>query len=266
MEASSQTLGKFQGFRSSNATITVDGAGSNITMSIGGSIDVGSDGGSSGAPPAGAATLTVSNGGTIAAPAEVRVFDGALNIGAAAGNGPVAPGNVTTPSLELMSGTQLVLNHNDNSGSYTLLPVISGDGQISAYNGTTVLTGDKTYSGGTNLNGGTLSVSRDTNLGAASGPLNFNGGALATTASFDTARTTTLNACGGTIDVANGSTLTMNGVIGGGGALTKADSGTLALTGNNTYRVARRFLPAHCSLVTAARPEAWLGTSRITPR
>ena len=101
--------------------------------------------------------------------------------------------------------------------------------------GTLVLSGMNTYTGGTAINGGTLQVAADDNLGAATGGLSFDGGTLATTASFTTNRATTLNANGGTFDVAPTTTLTMTGAIGGAGALTKADIGTLVLTGTNTY-------------------------------
>ena len=54
--------------------------------------------------------------------------------------------------------------------------------------GTLRLSGANTYRGGTTVTGGILQVSRDANLGAASG-LTLNGGTLATTASFDSGRT-----------------------------------------------------------------------------
>jgi fibronectin-binding autotransporter adhesin len=101
--------------------------------------------------------------------------------------------------------------------------------------GTLVLSGMNTYTGGTGINGGTVQVAADHNLGAATSGLSFNGGTLATTASFATTRATTLNANGGAFDVAPTTTLTMTGAIGGAGALTKADAGILALTGDNTY-------------------------------
>jgi fibronectin-binding autotransporter adhesin len=53
--------------------------------------------------------------------------------------------------------------------------------------GTLVLGGANSYSGGTAINGGTLRVSADDNLGDAAGGLSFNGGALETTASFASA-------------------------------------------------------------------------------
>ena len=101
--------------------------------------------------------------------------------------------------------------------------------------GTLVLTGVNTYSGGTAINGGAVQVSADNNLGAATGPLSFNGGALATTASFTSGRSTTINSGGGTFDVAPSTTLTMSGAIGGAGALSKSNAGTLVLTATNTY-------------------------------
>ncbi|MGH8817613.1 MAG: beta strand repeat-containing protein, partial [Achromobacter pestifer] len=94
--------------------------------------------------------------------------------------------------------------------------------------GTLVLSGNNTYSGGTNINGGTLRVDRDANLGATAGGLTFGGGTLAATGSFDTARTITL-AQTGRIDVATGATLGLTGGVSGGAGLIKAGSGTLRL-------------------------------------
>ena len=59
-----------------------------------------------------------------------------------------------------------------------------------------MLSGINTYTGGTAVNGGTLQVSQDSNMGALAGALSLNGGTLATTATFDTARATTLGASG----------------------------------------------------------------------
>ncbi|MEJ8852515.1 beta strand repeat-containing protein, partial [Variovorax rhizosphaerae] len=118
----------------------------------------------------------------------------------------------------------------------TIASVLQGTVQLVKTDpGTLILTGANTYSGGTAINGGTLQISSDANLGAPAGALSLDGGTLATTASFGSARVTTLNAGGGTLDVANGTTLTMTSAIGGAGALTKINTGTLVLTGANTY-------------------------------
>ena len=84
------------------------------------------------------------------------------------------------------------------------------------------------------INGGTLSIASDGALGA-SGPISFNGGTLVTTAGFSSARNITLNASGGTISPATATSLTLSGIIGGTGALTKGGVGTLILSGANTY-------------------------------
>lgn len=105
---------------------------------------------------------------------------------------------------------------------------------VKADYGTLVLTGDNTYTGGTEVRAGTLSVASDRNLGAAAGALTLNGGALATTNSFDSARAVTLTQTAG-ITVAAGTTLGLQGAIGGTGNLQKLGGGTLTLTGANTY-------------------------------
>ncbi len=98
------------------------------------------------------------------------------------------------------------------------------------------------------ITGGTLQISNDAALGSTAGALTFGGtdadtglpgsGTLAVTATTSTTRDVVLNPIAGfanTIDVSGTNTYTIGGVISGQGALTKADSGTLALIANNTY-------------------------------
>lgn len=99
--------------------------------------------------------------------------------------------------------------------------------------GTLVLAGDNTYTGGTDVRLGTLSVSKDANLGAASGGVMLSGGVLATTASFDTNRVVTLSQSSG-IDVARDTTFGLAGAIAGNGNLTKSGMGMLTLSGDSS--------------------------------
>ncbi len=113
--------------------------------------------------------------------------------------------------------------------------VIDGNAQLVKTDlGMLVLRGINTYTGGTAINGGTLQVSGDIKLGAASSGLSFNGGTLNTTTSFTTDRTIDL-AGDGSFATDAGTTLTLVGMISGAGALTKQGNGTLILLADNGY-------------------------------
>ncbi|PSL78981.1 hypothetical protein C7T35_40025 [Variovorax sp. WS11] len=110
-----------------------------------------------------------------------------------------------------------------NAGSIGL--VKGGDGRL-------VLSGANTYSGGTRVTGGTLSIAADHNLGAVSGTLTLDAGILQNTAAVATARAITIgNGAGFQTDA----DLTATGVISGTGSLAKTGAGTLTLAGVNTY-------------------------------
>lgn len=107
-------------------------------------------------------------------------------------------------------------------------------GIVKTEDGTLVLSGNNSYSGGTILLGGVTQVATDANLGEASGGLTLNGGTLATTSDMQSSRFVTLAGDGG-FDVATGTTLELLGDITGGGDLVKLGAGTLRLVGENTY-------------------------------
>ena len=187
-----------------------------------------------------AGSLTLADGGAAIARdvviAQGVETTGVLNIGAAQGALPVAPGTLSAPTVAFGAGTgRIVFNHNNDSSTYSFAPLISGAGQVVALSGTTVLSGNNTYSGGTTLGGGVLQVASDAKLGAPSGALSFDTGTLRTTADFLTFRPSALGAGGGTFETQAGTTLTYRGLVTGNGALTKRGDGTLVLGEPNTY-------------------------------
>jgi len=116
---------------------------------------------------------------------------------------------------------------------------ITGTGSI-LQNGsgtTTLLANTNTYSGGTVITGGKLSVASNGALGDVAGALTINGGTLQWTgASGGLARTVNWGANGGGFEITTaGSGLTIGGPLLGGGALTKSGAGVLILVGDNTY-------------------------------
>jgi autotransporter-associated beta strand protein len=138
----------------------------------------------------------------------------------------------------------------DNTFTLTLTGSITGTGALTTATAgftfppvpptkatTLVLSGDNTYTGGTNFGSGVIAVSKDGNLGAPVGGLNFSGGTLQYLASFDTARGIVLNSptfTGSTFDT-NGFSSTLSGTISGPGILTKGGLGVLTLAATNTY-------------------------------
>jgi autotransporter-associated beta strand protein len=165
-----------------------------------------------------AAANLVFNGGTLQYTGAGVSTDRQFTLGTgggtidASGSGAL---NFTNTAAIAFSGTgpRALTLTGSNTATNTLAAVL-GDSSgpsslIKAGVGRWVMTGANSYTGDTAINGGTLQVSADNNLGAATGVLSFNGGTLATTSTFTTGRTTTLNPGGGTIDVAPGTVLTM---------------------------------------------------------
>ncbi|KDD55722.1 autotransporter-associated beta strand repeat (3 repeats) [Bordetella bronchiseptica RB630] len=170
----------------------------------------------------GAAGTVALNGGTLAASAS---FSSARGVTIGAGNG----------AMSVASGASL-----DWQG------LIGGTGAlIKEGAGTLVLGNDNQYGGGTTVNGGTVQVARDANLGAAAGAVALNDARLASTGTFSTARAATLTG-NGTFDTADGTTLGWTGDIGGAGALVKTAWAPWCWMATTSMAAARRSMPARC--------------------
>ncbi len=141
----------------------------------------------------------------------------------------------TASAVTLDQGVTLVGNTSIDTGLNvsTLNGVIGGSGALDKMGtGNLVLRGVNTYSGGTNINAGTLSVSNDNNLG--SGALVLNGGTFESQAATTYSHNLNITALNGTIDTQS-NIVGVSGIVSGVGALTKTGLGTLRLSGVNTY-------------------------------
>ncbi|MCB4916925.1 autotransporter-associated beta strand repeat-containing protein, partial [Brucella intermedia] len=166
----------------------------------------------------------------------VAITGGVMQLGDGGTTGDLGSASINTGTDETLKGV-LIFNR---SNSMAVSGIISGTGNVVQQgSGTTVLTSDNTYSGGTILDGGTLSVSREANLGDTAGALSFNGGTLQITGTDfqSTGRTITWGSEGGGFDIADaGNVFTVGQNLGAGGALTKKGAGMLVLSGKNTYK------------------------------
>ena len=213
----------------------------NMGVTLSGPATIRLDSGATGLIIGGAITgtgpLTVTNNsatGTIIFTAN-NTYTGGTTI--SAGTLQIGNGGTTGSILgDVVDNGSLVFDRSDNlayAGS------ITGTGSVSQ-SGADVLTlsGTSLYSGGTNINSGTLAVSADANLGAPAGAITIADTAtLELAAGFANMRNVTLSGGTATIqtDGAVNAVSTFGGLISGAGGLTKTGGGVLAVTANDTY-------------------------------
>lgn len=136
----------------------------------------------------------------------------------------------------IINGGAEVIFDQTSSGTYD--GVLSGLGSITKTGGATLtLSGASSYSGGTTVSNGVLSISSDNNLGSPSGNLTVDASAIlemtGTSCTLAQEREVVLN--GGTGIVLVDDQASIFGKITGSGKLEKTGIGTLAITGSNTY-------------------------------
>jgi len=179
---------------------------------------------------------TTINGGTLSVNSMNKL--GALSTGVTFNGGVLRVTGVNIPS---MNDRTITWGANgggfdvaDAANTFTVSQNLINGGQLTKKGaGTLVLSGTNTYTGGTNINGGELSVSKDANLGASQGSLSFNGGILKVTETTFTSTSRAMNwgANGGGFDIDDAaSTFTVSQNLTNGGQLTKAGAGKLIMT------------------------------------
>lgn len=231
----------FTNYGSVTGAVTMGGGDDTITLGTGSSISGNIDGGTgtnnlqlvagsgttgtlasslsniqSLAVNASGATWTVTGGGTVSA---VTIASGStLQLGNGGTSGSLS-GAITD------NGTFSV----NRSDSYTVSSGISGSGSVVQKGaGTLVLTGTNTYSGGTTVSSGTLSIASDASLGTGGTVILAAGTTLAFTAGGTYAHAITV-AGDPFFNVAAGQTVIQSGQISDG-----ASAGTVEVTGGGT--------------------------------
>jgi T5SS/PEP-CTERM-associated repeat protein/autotransporter-associated beta strand protein len=190
----------------SSGTVTVTGPGSTWTNS--GDLYVGN---------LGSGTLTIQDNGLVQVGGTVYIAavtgsTGTLNIGAAPGSEPAAAGTLETSVVEFLGYTGII-NFNHTATDYVFAPAISGPGTVNVLSGTTILSGDNTYTGGTTISAGTLQIGNGGTTGSITGNVSDNG-----ILAFD-----------------RSDSVAFVGAISGTGGVTQIGTGTTILTGTNTY-------------------------------
>jgi autotransporter-associated beta strand protein len=167
-----------------------------------------------------AGTLNAASNGALGSGA-VTISGGTLNLGTSSLANTITLSSGSLAGSQL-NGDQLVLQGGEVTG------VVASGALSKTGSGTVTLSGANTYSGGTTVSAGTLVVNNADALGA--GSVTLSGGSLDVKANT-VAKDITLTS-DSTVAGANG---TISGVISGSGLLTKVGSGSLTLSGNNTF-------------------------------
>ena len=235
----SGTLSASGSFSSAKA-ITVTNAASAIDTGANAVVLSGTVSGSGALNKQGSGTLVLSgnnsqNGLSIAAGAVQVSSDANLGAGAVSiGNGTLAAGGsfTSTKSIVLNNAASSI---DTGTNTVVLNGTVSGTGTLNKQGtGTLVLTGTNSHNG-INIAGGTLAITSDAALGAATGLVRINENTtFRTLAAFDIAHSFFINNTRqASIDTA-GHDVSISGDITGAGIVQKTGAGTLTLSGSNS--------------------------------
>jgi autotransporter-associated beta strand protein/T5SS/PEP-CTERM-associated repeat protein len=186
----------------------------------------------------GTGTLTMTGGLVIVSGSLSKNAASTINLNA---GGTLQIGTGSTSGV-LLGGTGSVVNNGaivfNRSDASTYSGVISGNGAVTKQGaGTLTLSGNNSYTGGTTIGDGVLALGSANTVGT-SGTITFGGGTLQYSASNTTdysSRFSTSASQAYEIDT-NGQNVTLaSPLTSSGGTLTKSGTGTLTLSGNNSY-------------------------------
>lgn len=170
-------------------------------------------------------TLTIANGGTVNVNTTgggsvvlggATGSQGTLNIGAAAVSPAAAAGILNATNVVFATGATGTVNFNHTSNNYVFAPGIqgAGPGTVNFLSGTTILTGNNTYVGATNISAGaTAQLGNGGGTGMIAGNIANAGALIFNSSSFPN----------------------YGGLISGTGTVEQRGPDTLTLTANNTY-------------------------------
>ncbi|MEI6674375.1 MAG: autotransporter-associated beta strand repeat-containing protein [Verrucomicrobiota bacterium] len=220
----------------------------------------------------GSRSLTITNansytGGTILNAGSLLIGNNAA-LGSVAGDtltlngGTLSSDSTTARTLanNLVMGGDVTLGHATKTGTLTFTGTVDLDGSthtlttasdvelsgiVSGSNGglakagagTLTLSGANTFTSDVSLSAGTLAINSSSSLGAVGGMLTFTGSStLQATADISVTRDYIINSgVTATIDTTTTHLLDNDGIISGSGNLTKTGTGTLVLSGSNSY-------------------------------
>lgn len=224
-------------------------------------------------------TLTLNGGTPTAGTLDVNGLDVTVS------NLTGTAGSVNGRIINSASGSANILTVNSTGGS-TFAGIIadnngSGGTLALAKTGSSILTlaGANTYSGGTSVTGGALSISSDANLGtapaAAATNIFLNGGTLSASTTFELNANRSIalgpasGSGNGTLEASAGTTLTYNGTLasngsGTGGLIKTNTTGTLVLGGANTYAGDTALLGGTLKIANAAAIPSGSGKGNVS--
>jgi len=228
---------------STSRTLDVSGnADANLAIDSGKTLTVdGTVQGSGGLSATGAGTLVLNGTNTYAG--NTSVDGGSLQVASDASLG-AATGSLALNDAVLHATADMATNRAINVAGNSVITTDAGttlvaSGTVSGAalgkngDGTLVLGGSNTYTGGTIVDGGTLQVGNDAALGDAAGGITLASGTLHTTGDIVSTRDVTLG--GGDFAIDGGTTFATSGNVDGNGGLVKNGEGSLEIGGDASH-------------------------------